>query len=91
MNKLTEEQSMMLQNMGALGYPVSKICSIMSFDREVFEKEFRNENSEIKKLYNKGVDYSGYLIDLKLFEMAKSGDIKAINKLDERKKQVKNK
>ena len=38
------------------------------------------------KTYMKGSDMANYLIDLKLFEMAQSGDIKAIDKLSERKK-----
>lgn len=86
MNNLTEEECKMLQNMGALKYPVSKICSIMGFDSKEFEKEFKNENSQIKKLYNKGLDYAAYLIDLKLFEKSQQGDIQAINKLEARQK-----
>lgn len=86
MNKLTEEQQKMLKNMGALGYPPVKILNIMEFDKSEFDKEFKNENSEIKKCYNQGADYANYLIDLKLFEMAQSGDIKAIDKLEARKK-----
>jgi len=40
----------------------------------------------LSKLLQKGRDMADYVIDLKLFEMAKSGDIKALEKLDYRKR-----
>ena len=39
----------------------------------------------IGKSYQKGVDKSDYLIDLKLFEMAKGGDLKALREYQMRK------
>jgi len=42
-------------------------------------------NSEFSQLLQKGRDMSDYVIDLRLFEMAKTGDIKALDKLEQRK------
>jgi hypothetical protein len=88
MNNLTEDQEKKIKNMGALGYQPKIICSIMDFDLDKFEKEFANEKSKIKTLYIAGKNQAMYLMDLKLFEMAQSGDIKALEKLEQRKKQA---
>lgn len=88
MNEFTDEQKQMLQNMGALGYPPEKISSIMNLTLNEVEKEFKDEKSELKKLYLKGADYANYLIDFKLFELAQKGDIRAIDKLEARKREL---
>lgn len=88
MNNLTEDQKKMLKNMGALGYPAKKISNIMKLDVSFLESQLSNQNSEIFKIYNEGADYASYIIDLKLFEMAQSGDIKAIEKMEKRRKEV---
>lgn len=86
MNNLNEDQIKMLRNMGALGYPPSKIASIMEFSITEVSTLMNNENSEFYKIYMSGHDLANYLINLKLHDMALSGDIKAIDKLSERKK-----
>jgi hypothetical protein len=86
MNNLTDDQCKMLKNMGALGYGADKISSIMGIDMNDVENDLNNEESQIFKLYKEGKDYAAYIIDLKLFEMAQSGDIKALEKLEKRQK-----
>ena len=71
-------------NFGALGYPIEKISNIMDIKKEVLQCEIFEE------LYQKGKDTSDFVIDLKLFEMAKAGDIKALDKLNSRKKRYVN-
>jgi len=85
---LSSEQKKMLKNMGALGYPPVKISSIMGFDLKEIESDLADVKSEFFKIYQEGNDMANYLIDLKLFEMAQSGDIKAIEKLEQRKKNM---
>ncbi len=82
-DKNTEEQ---IINFGALGYPASKIANILGYSEEHIQSLFTNKTSEFYELYQKGVDLADYVIDLKLFELAKSGDINALDKLDYRKK-----
>lgn len=83
--KIKEEQKEKIINMGVFDYPASKIANILSFDEEEVKKEMKNKDSELYKLLLKGKDMADYVIDLKLFEMAKVGDIKALEKLQERK------
>jgi hypothetical protein len=82
MDNLTEEQQKMLKNMGALGYDAATIAAIMDFEEDELERRLEDDSSEIRKFYNAGRKYAQYLVDLKLFEMAQSGDIKAIEKIE---------
>lgn len=85
--ELTDEQRKMLMNFGALGYPLAKILSIMDLDDpQGFESDFSDPDSEIAKIYQKGAEKAQYLIDLKLFEMAQAGDLRALEKHEERKR-----
>lgn len=88
MTNLKEEQLAMLKNMGALGYPPSKIASIMSFSEKEVAESLKNKESDAAKAYQEGADYADYLIDLKLFEMCQSGDIRAMDKLEARKRMM---
>ena len=51
-----------------------------------FIKDFDNKNHAIAKAYQKGIDKADFILDSKLFEMAKNGDLKAIQKYEERKR-----
>lgn len=73
--------------MGTLGYPSSKIINVLDIDDEKqFTKDFDNPRSEVAKAYKKGVDKADFIIDSKLFEMAKNGDLKALEKYEIRKR-----
>lgn len=72
--------------MGMLGYDVQKIINILDIeDEDGFTKEFNDKKSLIAKAYQKGVDKSDYIIDSKLYELAKTGDKKAIEMYEKRK------
>lgn len=88
MTELTPEQIKMLKNMGALSYPASKIASIMELNLEEVVNAMKDHDSDFYKIYMAGQNMANYLIDLKLFDMAQSGDIKAIDKLNERQKNM---
>ena len=72
---------------GIVKYPLVKILNILpdSVDAEEFKKRFKDQNSDVYKSYQKGVDRGDYDIDIRLFEMAKSGDLKAIEMINIRK------
>lgn len=82
----TPEQIKQMVHMGILGYSCEKCINILDIENEKeFEKDFADPKTEIYKSYKKGVDKSDYAIDLKLFELAKGGDLKALQKYEERK------
>ena len=73
----TNENEEIIINCGAFGYKLDVIASLLRIDLSVIENAMVNDNQFIK-LYKFGNDMANYKLDLKLFEMAKSGDIKAM-------------
>ena len=84
--KIEKESEEQIINFGVFNYDALKIANILGKTETEIETEMKNENSDLSKLLQKGKDMSDFVIDLKLFEMAKSGDIKALEKLDFRKR-----
>lgn len=84
--KITKDQEEQIINFGVFGYDAKKISNILGFDINDVKSAMIDKNSDLFKLLEKGRDMSDYVIDIKLFEMAKSGDIKALDKLEHRKR-----
>jgi hypothetical protein len=84
--KIEKENEEQIVNFGVFEYDSKKIASILGVDVKEVQKEIENKTSLLSQLLQKGRDMADYVIDLKLFEMAKSGDIKALEKLDLRKR-----
>jgi len=82
---INNEQKDILINCGVFRYDAVKISNVTNLDLEAVKKQLKSSKSEISLLIQKGIDMSDYVIDLKLFNMAKSGDIKALEKLEMRK------
>lgn len=68
MNDQQKEQAL---NFGALNYTVEMICTI-------WDCQPGDLNDEFWKLYRQGEAMAQYVMDLKVFEMAKAGDLKAM-------------
>lgn len=83
---IDEKTAELIVNFGAFRYGVEKMANILDVDKGIIDKEFKNKNSEFHRLYQKGVDVSDYKIDLKLFELTKAGDLKALEKFEIRRK-----
>lgn len=83
--EIRKEQQEQIINCGVFDYNAQKLANILGFDKKEIEDGMKDNESELNKLLQKGKDMSDYIIDLKLFEMAKTGDIKALDKLSERK------
>ena len=81
------EEIEQIVNFGVFEYDSAKIANILKKDIKEVEKELIQKKSEMSILMQTGRDMSDYVIDLKLFELAKSGDMKALEKLEERKRQ----
>lgn len=72
---------------GTLGYPLSKIINVLDIeDTKQFTKDFDNPKSKVAIAYQKGVDKADFVLDSKLFDMAKGGDLKALDKYERRKR-----
>lgn len=72
---------------GTLGYPLSKIINVLDIDDiKQFTKDFDNPKSKVAISYQKGVDKADFVLDSKLFDMAKGGDLKALDKYEIRKR-----
>jgi hypothetical protein len=83
----TEEFLMKVIQVGTLGYPFSKIVNVLDVEDEgQFERDFYDENHVVCKNYKKGLDKADFIIDNKLFDMAKKGDLDALKEYQARKK-----
>lgn len=68
-----------VRSMGTLNYHAERIIKLIEpDDPDQFRRDFYNKSSIIFKEYEKGVIYAEYQIDKKLFELAKEGDVKAL-------------
>lgn len=81
------ENSEIIINFGAFGYDAKKMSSILGVPEVEIAQELKNKDSEFAKLYQKGVDMSEYVIDMKIFNLAKQGDLAAIAEFEKRKEQ----
>jgi hypothetical protein len=84
--KYTDEFLKKIMQCGTLGYLLSKILNVLDIENEAeFKVDFNNKESEVSKNYQKGIDRADFVLDSKLFEMAKDGDLKALDKYERRK------
>lgn len=82
----TDDLLKKIMQCGTLGYPLSKILNVLDIENEAeFKVDFNNKESKVSKNYQKGIDRADFVLDSKLFEMAKDGDLKAFDKYQRRK------
>lgn len=87
MNQYSEDVINAVKSFGLLSYPLEKIVNLISditgeeIDKTSFKKDFNDPSSSIYNAYHKGRDMADYQINKKLFEMAKSGDLKALDEM----------
>jgi hypothetical protein len=85
---INEEIEEKIVNMGALGYPVAKMANVLGWPVEHVAELAKDKTSQFSKLLERGSDMADYLLDKKLFEMAKAGDLKAMQKYEFKKSQL---
>lgn len=76
-------------DLGKLNYPAKKCISVLGLEGDSaidFETQFFDTQSEVAKKYQIGIDLADFELDSKIFQLAKSGDLKAIKEYDERRK-----
>lgn len=74
-------------DLGKLQYPAEKIISILNIpekEKNIFIDDFNNPSHEIYKSYQMGIDIRDFEIDSKLYQLAKTGDLKAMKQLNEK-------
>lgn len=84
---IDEETEEKIVTMGALGYPVTKMANVLGWPADDVAELIKDKNSQFAKLLERGSDMADYLLDKKLFEMAKAGDLKAMQKYEFKKLQ----
>jgi len=79
---MTDEMQKQALDFGALGYTREEIAAVWG----VNPKDVNLENGDVAILYKQGAALSKYKIDMKLLEMAQSGDLKALQQLNFQKR-----
>lgn len=85
MIKETEENKEKIINCGSFEYSNLQISILFEVDKAEVDNLMSDEGSWLSQMYLKGKIISDYVIDVKLLELARNGDIKALDKLDRRK------
>lgn len=79
-----ETQIGMIKNFGALHYTPELVSILLKESLLDVSGWMNNKKSVFYKHYNDGLVEANYLIDMKLFELAQNGDIKALEKYETR-------
>lgn len=84
-NGISESEADMIVDFGAFSYDAAKMAAILGWPIEDLN-ETKAENKEFQRLYEKGRHMADYVLDKKLFELASKGDLKAIEKMQIKRK-----
>jgi len=87
--KISQEEYDQIESLSALNYSPEKIAIYLSFDKKEFMKEWKDATSLVRYHYDKGQLEVDVVINTKLLENAKSGNITAAQMIE--KKQWENK
>lgn len=75
----------MIVNFGAFIYTSEKMANIINWPVKDIIKLMNDKKSQFRKLYDKGRDTADYVLTLKLFELAQTGDLKALEEFENRR------
>lgn len=84
-NKEDEEK---IVNFGAFNYTSKKMANILGVEESEIIDLMNDETSIFCKLIQKGRDMADYFIDVRLFELSRNGDIKALSAFNSRTKRT---
>lgn len=82
---IKENEAEAILSFGALEYDSFLCAQVLGWEESEVLEMMENPESEFSKHYQKGRYRAEFAIDRKLFEQAQQGDIKSLDKLDERK------
>lgn len=89
MIEFTEKQLTNIENLARLNYTIKQIAVYLGFDPEDIYEEYRDKNSQFRKMYDQGQMTVQIQIEKANLDAAISGNITAIQRFD--KKQRENK
>lgn len=75
---LTDQEREKIINFGACSFDAEIMSAVLGWPVVEVQKMMRG--GEFLELYKRGAAVAEYLLNVKLFEMAKAGDIKALEK-----------
>lgn len=82
---IDEEKIEHIINFGAFGYSARKMAIILEWPEDEIKGYLKDKDSTFYKAYYKGKETEEYMLDKKLFEMALSGDLEALERYETRK------
>ena len=75
---LTDEQTKQIRQAGALHYSDKRLAVLLQMPVEQVVKQLADTESAMAKAYNEGMIQAAYVIESKVFEKARAGEIAAI-------------
>lgn len=88
---MTDETRQMIIKLGHLGYPPEKCAHILELTGDeigAFIAKMKDPSTEEAQAFQVGIDQADFEIDTKLYALAKSGDMKALETLKERTRRM---
>lgn len=82
---ISEEAEEKIVTFGALSYHPRQMANVLGWELKEVEGLMASPDSAFFKLYERGADMAEFVLDKKLFEMAKAGDLKAMEKYEMKK------
>jgi len=89
MIKIDDSSRIDVINFGAFAYSPEQIAMILQEDLKQVKADLADPNSDLHKLYNHGQATAKYMIDKKLFDQAKNGDLKSLEEIEFRNPKMK--
>lgn len=82
---ITEKEKDIIINCGAFKFQPQKIATVLNWPPDEVSQLYNNKGTEFFKLIKKGRDTADYILTLKLFEQAQTGDLKALEEFENRR------
>ena len=82
---MSEELKQKFMDFGALGYSKDRMASILGQTKQEFDKSWK----DYEQSYQRGADEFEFAVDRKLMQLAINGDMKAMDKMDAKKRKFK--
>ena len=79
-----EKEKDKIVNFGSFEYSIQKMAAILMVEEKEIETLMKDHKSDFYFLYQKGLHTKDYVLDVKLFDMSRSGDLKALEEFNHR-------
>ncbi len=82
---IKKEEKDKIHDFGAFNYSIEKMANILDWNPDDIRKLMQDKSSRFYQYYKAGKDKSDYVIDKKLFELALTGDLRALEEFETRR------